>query len=207
MKLHVFATIGLCLAFAACRGGISHKPPIHLVPDMDDQQKIEAQSEFEFEGWKDKRGMRPPVEGTVPHGSGYLGRRGYSDKRGFLESVELEKYQNAAGDFIANKVPLTRDNLLRGQNRYNIYCAVCHDRAGSGKGMVLQRAPRGSFNAKVPDLSTEPRLLKDKMRDGELFQTITEGKATMPAYGHAISVEDRWCIVHYLRALQHRIKP
>jgi mono/diheme cytochrome c family protein len=190
MQTRLLSLLVLVAALGACRDSVSHKPPIHLVPDMDHQQKIKAQSEFHFPGWKDNRGMRMPVDGTVA--------------RGTLRTKSLERYQDASGQFIANPLPATAANFARGRERFDIYCAVCHDRAGSGKGMVLQRAQKGAFNAVMPDLATDERLRG--LRDGELYQTIAEGKATMPAYAHMVQVEDRWRIVHYLRALQNRIK-
>ncbi|MCA8943809.1 MAG: cytochrome c [Planctomycetes bacterium] len=186
---HLIAVIALAV-FVSCRGGVSKHPPIHLVPDMDDQPYIQAQEDFDFPTWTDKRGMRMPVAGTIAQGT--------------LDQRALGVYEQG-GRFVDNPIAATYANLARGQERFNIYCAVCHDRAGSGKGVVMQRAPAGSFNAVLPNLATEERLQAGKMKDGELFKTITEGKATMPAYGHMIPAEDRWKIVHYLRALQHRI--
>ena len=54
---------------ASCRGETSTHPPIHIVPNMDWQDKLKAQSKSKFEGWKDHRGMRLPVYGTVARGS------------------------------------------------------------------------------------------------------------------------------------------
>jgi len=59
----------LVTGLIGCRGGISNKPPIHLVLDMDFQKKLKAQSESTFAGWTDHRGMRLPVAGTVARGS------------------------------------------------------------------------------------------------------------------------------------------
>ena len=53
------------LAFAGCRGETSNQPPVHLVQNMDFQEKLKAPSESKFAGWKDRRGMRLPVHGTV----------------------------------------------------------------------------------------------------------------------------------------------
>jgi mono/diheme cytochrome c family protein len=175
---------------AGCRGGISREPPIHVVPDMDFQPKILPQSEFDFPTWTDKRGDRLPVPGTVAKDS--------------LRNPELSVFKR--GDaFVDNPLPPTRDVFARGRQRFDIYCAVCHDRAGTGNGLVMKRAPVGAF-AVPPNLATEPRLRAPQMRDGEIFQTISEGKSTMPAYGHMIPREDRWAIVHYVRALQNRIQ-
>lgn len=187
----------LLLALVGCRGGLSKNPPVHLVDDMDQQLKLKAQlrSAFDFAAWQhdaepDHRGMRRPPVGTISRGS--------------LRRMALAKFKDADGNFIDNPVAASPEVMARGRERYDITCSVCHDRAGSGRGIVILRAPMGSFNPKIPDLSTEQRLID--MPDGELCSIIAEGKATMPAYGHQIDPEDRWAIVHYLRALQHRIK-
>src|SRR5262249_49145022 len=86
------------------------------------------------------------------------------------------------------------DLVTRGQQRYNIYCAICHGAAGQGNGVVK------SFG-----LVTIRPLVDDLLRaqpDGQIFNTITHGKNTMGAYGPIIAVEDRWAIVAYVRALQ-----
>lgn len=187
----------LLVAFGGCRGGLSKHPPVHLVDDMDQQLKLKAQlrSAFDFAAWNvdaqpDHRGMRRPPVGTIARGS--------------LTRMALAIFKDAADNFIDNPVAASVAVFARGRERYDIVCSVCHDRAGTGKGIVILRAPMGSFNAKIPDLSTEQRLID--MKDGELFSIISDGKATMPAYAHQIDPADRWAIVHYLRALQHRIK-
>ena len=84
--------------------------------------------------------------------------------------------------------------LVRGQQRFNIYCGVCHGAAGQGNGVIK------SFG-----LATIRPLVDDQIRaqpDGQIFNTITHGKNTMGAYGPVITVEDRWAIVAYVRALQ-----
>jgi len=63
--LKVLAVAGLALVLGACRGGTSEKPPVHIVLDMDFQQKLKTQAKAEFDGWTDGRAMRLPVAGTV----------------------------------------------------------------------------------------------------------------------------------------------
>ena len=93
--------------------------------------------------------------------------------------------------------PITRDILLRGQEEFNIYCAVCHDRTGSANGMVVQNG-----------YTAPPVLYDNSVIDnpvGFYFGVITSGfSATdvMPSYASQISVNDRWAIVAYIRALQ-----
>ena len=96
--------------------------------------------------------------------------------------------------------------LERGQERFNIYCAVCHDRAGTGNGMVVQRGftRPPSYHT---DLSRGFRLrgIDIKLRDvpvGYYFDVITRGFGAMPDYAEQVEVKDRWAIIAYIRALQ-----
>lgn len=104
-------------------------------------------------------------------------------------------------------VPVTRDFIRRGQERFNIYCTPCHGYSGYGDGMVAQRAAEfqaaGSEAATTWVPPTNYHTLDMRKRpDGSLFNTITNGARTMPRYDKQISVLDRWAIVAYVRALQ-----
>src|SRR5213594_3247068 len=91
-------------------------------------------------------------------------------------------------------VPVTPELMQRGQQRFNITCAMCHGATAAGNGITKQYG-----------LATVVSLQDDrirKMSDGEIFNTITNGKNTMMAYGPNIVVADRWAIIAYLRALQ-----
>jgi mono/diheme cytochrome c family protein len=91
-------------------------------------------------------------------------------------------------------LPVTRELMERGQQRFNITCAMCHGAAAGGNGITKQYG-----------LATVVSLQDDRLRkmsDGEIFNTITNGKNTMMAYGPNIVVADRWAIIAYLRALQ-----
>jgi len=90
--------------------------------------------------------------------------------------------------------PITRGDLQRGRERYEIFCAVCHDRTGSGGGMVV----RHGYNR-------PPTYHQDRLRavpPGYLFDVISNGVATMPPYRKLIGPRDRWRIIAYVRALQ-----
>jgi hypothetical protein len=90
--------------------------------------------------------------------------------------------------------PVTREVLDRGEINYNIYCSVCHDRVGSGDGMIVRRGYR-----RPPSFHTE-RLRNAPA--GYFFDVITNGFGAMPDYSAQIIPADRWAIVAYLRALQ-----
>jgi mono/diheme cytochrome c family protein len=91
-------------------------------------------------------------------------------------------------------LPLTEATLRRGQARFDIYCAVCHDRTGSGTGMIVRRG-----FTRPPSLHSE-RLRA--VRLGHFFDVMTDGFGAMPSYASQINPADRWAIVAYIRALQ-----
>ena len=91
-------------------------------------------------------------------------------------------------------MPVTNELMQRGQERFNIFCAPCHGRTGKGDGVVVQRGMR-----------TPPSLHEDRLRAasvGYFFDVMTHGFGAMQDYAAQISVEDRWAIAAYERALQ-----
>src|SRR5450432_177179 len=193
------------LAVFGFRGQKSGKPEIEIFPDMVRQPKVRAQSELDF--FADQRGARKPVEGTVPIGYDMplpddagaavdaAGEMAMHPRLGFSEGTD---YYNT-GKMGANwgtGIPLevTPALMQRGEQRFNINCAVCHGSLAAGDGIVKQYG-----------LATVVSLQDDRIRnmsDGEIFNTITHGKNTMMAYGPRVTVQDRWAIISYLRALQ-----
>jgi mono/diheme cytochrome c family protein len=91
---------------------------------------------------------------------------------------------------------ITRDDLKRGQERFDIFCSVCHGAAGYGDGMIARRG----FNKPSPASYHQDRLRQAPV--GHFFDVITNGWGAMPAYAAQIPVEDRWRIIAYVRALQ-----
>jgi mono/diheme cytochrome c family protein len=101
----------------------------------------------------------------------------------------------ADGEFIEhNPIPVTMDLLRRGRERFDIYCAPCHDRTGGGQGMIIGYGY-------VPPPSFHQARIRE-FADGYIFDVITHGIRNMPAYGAQVPVDDRWAIVAYLRTLQ-----
>lgn len=179
----------VALACTGCRGGISKQPPVHLVLDMDFQPKLRAQSESKF--WPDGMAMRPAPAGTVA--------------RGTLVDAALRDYKRVAADGTvtwATQSPIkaTLAVLERGRERYDINCAPCHDRTGSGQGLVGKRWPTATG---VPSFYQDDRA---DLPLGRIVGAITDGFTTMPSYAHQVSWEERWAIAHYVRALQFRMK-
>ena len=197
----------LVVSFLGFRGQRSTGSPIELFPDMVRQMKVRAQAPLGF--FADGRGMRPPVPGTVPIGYDMPKPNAPADpgtpplptgpemQRPLAFSAGTD-YPNT-GKMGTNwgtgiPVPVTRELMLRGEERFNINCAVCHGMAATGNGIAKQLG-----------MATVVTLQDERIRnmaDGEIFNTITHGKNTMFGYGGNVTVHDRWAIIAYLRALQ-----
>jgi len=91
-------------------------------------------------------------------------------------------------------MPITREVLLRGQERFDIYCAPCHGRTGEGNGMIPQRGYPAPPSYHTDRLRTVPV--------GHFFDVITHGYGVMYSYANRVEPEDRWAIAAYIRALQ-----
>jgi len=204
LVIFLLCTIAI-LAVFGFRGQTSTGPPLELFPDMLRQMKVRAQAPLNF--LADGRGPRLPVAGTVPIGyemptksealntsAAAIGSYSHPDAS---FSAGTDYYNTGKmGDHWGTGIPLevTRQLMQRGQQRFNITCAMCHGAAAEGNGITKQYG-----------LATVVTLQDDrirKMSDGEIFNTITNGKNTMMAYGPNIIVTDRWAIIAYLRALQ-----
>jgi mono/diheme cytochrome c family protein len=173
---------------ARARATRSDAPRLHLVQDMDSQASYRSQQANPW--FADGRAMRPPVEGTLARGALHVDDAYW---RGVDGGSYVERFPP--------EVEMTRATLERGRERYDVYCAPCHGLAGYGDGIVNARAERLQQGTWVPpaSLHVEPALGRPV---GHLFNTISNGIRTMPAYGAQIPVEDRWAIVGYVLALQ-----
>ena len=123
------------------------------------------------------------------------GEQAMHPRLGFSEGTDYYNTGKMGGNW-GTGIPLevTADVLRRGEQRFNINCAVCHGPLANGDGI-----------AKSYGLATVVSLQDDRIRnmaDGEIFNTITHGKNTMMAYGPRVMVQDRWAIICYLRTLQ-----
>ena len=204
LVIFLLCTIAI-LAVFGFRGQTSTGPPLELFPDMVRQMKVRAQAPLNF--FADGRGPRLPVAGTVPIGyemptksetlntsAAAIGSHSHPHAS---FSAGTDYYNTGKmGDHWGTGIPLevTRELMDRGQQRFNITCVMCHGAAAAGNGITKQYGL-----ATVVSLQDE-RIRK--MSDGEIFNTITNGKNTMMAYGPNIIVTDRWAIIAYLRALQ-----
>lgn len=147
--------------------------------DMHDQPKFRGNRGTSF--YADKRSVRPVVEDTVARGQLRLDDRFYTGKGDGKPLADLP-------------VPVTAALLSRGRERYNIFCAPCHDRTGSGLGTVVRRGFRRPTSFHVDRLRESPA--------GYFYDVVSNGFGAMPDYSAQIEPGDRWAIVAYIRALQ-----
>ena len=148
--------------------------------DMHDQPRIEPLAENRF--FADGSGARPIPANTVA--------------RGLLrENTPFETGQSADGSLLAESpLPVTRELLVRGRDRFEIFCAPCHGRTGEGDGMVVRRGYKQPSSYHVDRLRMAPI--------GYFYYVVSNGFGVMPSYAAQISPADRWAIVAYLRTLQ-----
>jgi mono/diheme cytochrome c family protein len=180
------------------------RPPIEIFPDMVRQDKVKAQAPSDF--YADGRGARAQVAGTIPVGyaapqscpQGTAGSATMDSPYNVVLFSDKVDYGNTGkvGTNWGTGLPFnaTMATLERGRERYQIQCAVCHGATGGGNGIATKYGLVGvaSFN--------QQRIRE--MSDGEIYNTIVNGKNTMLGYGSVIQVADRWAIVAYIRALQ-----
>jgi mono/diheme cytochrome c family protein len=186
--------IASIVAVAGFRGQPSRRSPIEIFPDMDRQAKLRPQTQTEFFG--DRLSSRQPVDGTIararPFEIGGQAIYPWEDA-----SINTGRVPGTTNFVEVNPLPITAQLLARGQERYQIFCSPCHGAEGDGKGITTKLGM--GVIASLHDYTTRKVI---QQPDGQIFGTITHGKSLMGAYGGQISVEDRWAIVAYVRALQ-----
>ena len=175
----------LLLGVAACRGGTSLSPPLHVVLDMDFQQKLRTQGASSFEGFADGRAMRLPVAGAIAQGETPMGYTG-----------SVADYVRAGRELTTPFDAEHPPDMTRAAQIFTVNCQICHGNAGTGGGNAAQHG-----------FPSPPSLLFGKamnMRDGHIFHIISHGWRKMPAYGARLDIRDRWLAVAYVRMLQGR---
>lgn len=206
----------LVVVIAGPQGRHSPALPLEFFPDMVRQHKVKPQSPNGF--FADGIGPRRPVEGAVPIGFEHpqaeqvkqvntaqvsgaehpgpghptIGNRPNGRYTGAPDYLDTGKMGDQWGTGIPFEVTL--EVMARGQERFSINCAVCHGATGGGNGVTSKYG--------WPNIANYHDKRIVEMADGEIYNTITNGKNSMMGYGANLSVEDRWAIVTYVRALQ-----
>jgi mono/diheme cytochrome c family protein len=191
-RLTVLAIIAPMFLLSAC--GLRY--------DMQDQPRYRAYKQSDW--FKDGRGSRDPVEGTVARGQLHENKAFYTGKIDNPNpNAAVQTATDASGNTLVASfpndvdefpVPVTKELVDRGQERYNIYCIVCHGPVGNGDGMIVRRG-----------FPQPPTYHDDRLRNapvGHFFDVITNGWGKMNSYAYQVQPSDRWAIAAYIRALQ-----
>ncbi len=185
--LVTFFVVVLGVSILGLRGTKFTSAPMDVFPEwafpgMKHQPKPYAQGTSAF--FADGRADRMPVAGAV--------------QRGMLRDDEhLDHGKTATGAFARGfpaTLPVDFKLLERGKDRYTIYCAPCHGAIGDGNGIT-----------KKYGMGATPTYHDDRLRqiaEGEIYQTITNGKNNMLSYSDKLVPADRWAVIAYVRALQ-----
>ncbi len=166
--LTTLAFVGLVAVAAGCRRDMFQQP----------YSKPLAPSDF----FQDNHmASRPVVQHTVA--------------RGHLDADEAFFTGKIGTNLVSSfPMPITRELLERGRERFDIYCSPCHGRTGEGNGMIVQRG-----------FPPPPSYHIDRLRQapvGHFFDVITQGYGIMYSYAARVEPADRWAIAAYIRALQ-----
>jgi len=183
----------LTVSVFGLRGTLFTRPPMDVFPEwafpaMRHQSKVKHQAASAF--FADGRADRPLPPGVVPSSYGPAGQPLRNDDA-------LYSGKDATGAFVATipaSLTVDRQFLARGQQGYIIYCAPCHGALGDGNGITKQYG-----------MGATPTYHDDRLRqiaDGDLYNTITNGKNNMLSYADKLTPDERWAVVAYVRALQ-----
>lgn len=175
--------------------------------DMQDQPRYKAFKKSDF--FADGRSSRDLPQGTVARGNLredkalYTGKKENADPNAPVQTTVdssgntlISSFPNDIEEF---PLPVTKEMINRGQDRYNVFCGVCHGPFGNGDGMIVRRG-----------FPKPPTYNDDRLRNapvGHFFDVITNGQGRMASYASQIQVADRWAIVMYIRALQRSQNP
>ena len=194
-KLLITGVLSLVAMAAGCRY------------DMQDQPRLKYYKQSDF--FADKRGSRDQVENTIARGHLYDNKAFYTGKidnpnpnaapQTGTDAKGNTVVTSFPNDVDAFPVPVTKELIDRGQERFNIYCIVCHGPLGNGDGMVVRRG-----------FPNPPTYHDDRLRNapvGHFFDVITNGWGKMNSYAFQVPAADRWAIVAYIRALQATQNP
>lgn len=168
-----FAGVACVAAAALVSLAIGCRQDMHVQPRYN---PYDASTFFD-----DGRAARQPVPGTIARGQLHMDELLYTGK---MDGKDAEVFP----------FPITRADLERGRERFNIYCSPCHDLLGTGRGMIVLRG-----------FPQPPSFHIDRLRQappGHFFDVMTNGLGVMYSYSSRVSTEDRWRIAAYIRALQ-----
>ena len=190
--LLIFAVVVLgVVLIAGRRGDLSRNRPLQIFPDMKRQAKLRPMTANAFFANGISSQLPPP--GTIAQ-SGPKSVGGHEVYPFEDSPVNTGRVPGTTNFVELSPVPVTPELLQRGQRQFTIYCSPCHGQTGDGNGIVKKFG--------LATVRSLHEAIVVRQGDGEIFNTISHGKATMQSYAAQIPVEDRWAVIAYVRALQ-----
>ncbi len=229
---HLILGLSLALLVASCSPSSGEHAGDEYMPDMYHSIAFESNyyDYYYYNTWGTEKEYyqfaqpRKPVKGTIPRGFAGVSMAG--DEKAQQEAMKVLKgedrinavsvpvngtvpyyYDNtederlrATGEIINNPYPISADGLARGKELYNIYCGICHGEKGNGVGyLVSEDNPNAAYIAQPANFLSAEFL---SASNGRYYHAIMYGKNVMGGYADKLSYEERWQVIHYIRALQ-----
>jgi mono/diheme cytochrome c family protein len=206
-----------------CSGPGGENPGTEFMPDMGHSVAYEANlyDYYYYNTWGSEDEYyqfaqpRKPVANTVARGQAGIGPgdvTGAASMQGYeingsvpyhYEDTEAERTR-ASKEIISNPYPITNAGLSRGKALYEINCGICHGNKGDGEGyLVSESNPNAVYPAQPAILTSDTFTYAS---NGRLYHAIMHGKNVMGGYADKLSYEERWQVIHYIRALQAKNK-
>ncbi len=231
-SLMLCLTLATLLLLVACSPSDGDHPGHEYMPDMGHSIAYEANlyDYYYYNTWGTESDYyklaqpRTPVKGTVPRGySGIRPGASAAHNAGVMNMLSGKDTPNsisvpvngsapyhfgdndaernrAIAELINNPFPITEKGLAVGKDLYEINCAICHGSKGDGNGWLVDET---NLNAKYP---AQPRNFLDEewtaKSNGAFYHSIMYGKGVMGSYADKLSYEERWQVIHWVRALQ-----
>lgn len=210
--------LALCIFMMSCQQPGPNNPGSEYMPDMAHAVSYEANYYTYYshntwgteEEYHEMHQPRVPVIGSIPRD--LKNRQRSASVSGTIPYayIDTEDSRNeATANLINNPYPITTDGLARGKDLYVTFCAICHGEKGDGAGYLVRDAnpATGDEGGKYP---VQPAILTNdefsSTSNGRLYHAIVYGKNLMGSYADKMNSEERWQVVHYIRALQAKNK-
>ena len=224
-RLLIIVLLAMVLAGGSgCSPAEGNETGHEFIPDMAHSIAYEANTyhDYSLNSWNEESVIdrkelsvpREPVAGTIARG--YAGERAdnadvlegryntnaiYTPANGsvpyYYEDTEEER-ERATAEITTNPYPITDAGLATGKELYTIYCGICHGDKGDGAGYLL-REDGGVYPAQPANFLSDEFLAAS---EGRYYHSVMYGKNVMGGYADKLSYEERWQVIHYIRALQ-----
>ena len=181
-------TLLVLFLFSSCSNNEKGKPGYEFMPDMYRSPSLEIYSSNSF--FNDSLNARKPVVGTI--------------SRGFIPF----EYENTLDDYLLagveleNPLDYNEENIEKGKQLYQMFCAHCHGKNGDGKGSITH-----PVYAAIPSYSDDVMIRRTggNMNDlsaGNIYHAIYYGLNAMGPHNTLVNDKERWLITMYVQELQ-----